>query len=109
MTNIYYYLSPNGDNPFAQFLDSLEPKQQTKILRLIMQIEQYDLVSILPHTKKLSGIPLWEIRVLGKDNLRVIYISPLKDSIIILHGFNKKTQKTPSKEIHIALKRSQDW
>ena len=108
-TEVLYYLSPNGDNPFAKFLDSLEPKQQSKILRLILQIEQYGLTSILPHTKKLSGTPLWEIRILGKDNLRIIYISSQKNSVVILHGFNKKTQKTSPKEIKIALQRFQDW
>jgi phage-related protein len=108
-TKIYYYLSSSGDNPFAKFLDSLDKKQQTKILRLIFQIEEYGLISILPHTKKISGTPLWEIRILGKDNLRVIYIVQIKDEIVILHGFNKKSQKTPIKEIKIALKRSQEW
>lgn len=108
-TKIYYYLTKNGDNPFSKFLDSLEHKQQTKILRLILQIEEYGLISILPHTKKLSGTPLWEIRILGKDNLRVIYITPFENEVLILHGFNKKTQKTPIAEIQIAIKRLQDW
>jgi len=74
-----------------------------------MQIEQYGLVSVLPHTKKLSGTPFWEIRVLGRDNLRVIYFSPIKDSVVILHGFNKKTKKTPPKEIETVFDRFSDW
>ena len=108
-TKIHYYTLPNGNNPFSEFLDSLDYKQQTKILRLIFQIKEYGLISILPHTKKLSGTPFWEIRILGKDNLRVIYIIQLKDEVIILHGFVKKSQKTSSKEINIAFKRFQDW
>lgn len=108
-TKIYYYINSNGNNPFSEFLDSLDHKQQTKILRLIFQIEEYGLISIIPHTKKLSGTPLWEIRILGKDNLRVIYIVPIKNEVVILHGFNKKSKKTPIKEIQIALKRSQEW
>lgn len=109
LTKINYYLNSNGDNPFSEFLDSLENQQQTKILRLILQIEEYGLISILPHTKKLSGTPLWEIRILGKDNLRVIYITPVKNEILILHGFNKKTKKTPNKEIQTAINRYYDW
>jgi len=108
-TKVIYYSSPNQDNPFAKFLDSLEPHQQAKILRLIFQIENYGLISIIPHTKKLTGIPLWEIRILGKDNLRIIYITPINNLVVILHGFIKKTQKTPTKEINIALKRYRDW
>ena len=65
--------------------------------------------AILPHTKKLTGTPFWEIRILGKDNLRVVYISQVKDEVIVLHGFIKKSQKTPDKEIDIAFKRFQNW
>lgn len=108
-TKIIYYLSPQGDNPFSKFLDSLEYQQQTKILRLIMQVEQYGLSSISSHTKKMSGLPLWEIRILGKDNLRIIYFTRDKDSVIILHGFNKKTKKTPSKEIETSINRYNNW
>lgn len=108
-TKIYYYLSPNGNNPFSKFLDSLDHKQQTKILRLIFQIEKYGLTPILPHTKKLSGSPLWELRILGQDNLRVIYAIPYKDYILILHGFIKKTRKTPLKELQTAINRHKDW
>ncbi|MEI8068060.1 MAG: type II toxin-antitoxin system RelE/ParE family toxin [Candidatus Shapirobacteria bacterium] len=109
MTKIYYYISQNGNNPFSDFLDSLEHKQQAKILRLIFQIEEYGLISILPHTKKLSNTPFWEIRILGKDNLRIIYLIPTENEIVILHAFNKKSKKTPTKEIQIAINRYSDW
>lgn len=65
--------------------------------------------SVLPHTKKLSGTPFWEIRVLGRDNIRVIYIVQTEKTVIVLHGFIKKKQKTPTKEILIADKRYQEW
>ena len=109
VTKVTYYLTPKGDNPFAKFLDLLEHKQQTKVLRLIMQIEEYGLISVLPHTKRLLGTPFWELRILGKDNLRVIYVIPHKDSVLVIHGFNKKTQKTPLREIQTALKRFREW
>jgi phage-related protein len=90
-------------------LDSLESSQQVKVLRLIQNIEIYGINSVLPHTKKLSGSRLWELSILGKDNLRLIYIIPVTDSVLILHGFNKKTRKTNPKDIAIALKRYSDW
>ena len=109
MAQIYYYTSPSGENPFSKFLDSLLPKQQAKILRIFQYIRQYDLKVVSSHIKKLSGTPLWEIRILGKDNIRVVYISWQKLNILILHGFIKKTNKTPKKELKIALKRLDDW
>lgn len=109
MTKVIYYTTLNGKSPIDEFLDSLSQKQQAKILRIFNYIKEYGLLSILPHVKKLSGTPLWEIRILGQDNIRVIYIVPHFDIVLILHGFFKKTQKTPKKEIDISLRRYNEY
>lgn len=106
---IYYYTTPAGDNPVKKFLDSLSEKQQAKILRAFQLIEEYGLQLPLGHIKKLKGTSLWEIRILGKDNIRLLYTVPKRDRILILHGFVKKTQKTPAREINTAIDRYQDW
>lgn len=59
--------------------------------------------------EKIEGTSLWEIRILGKDNIRTIYAIPGEKIVLILHGFIKKKQKTPLKHIEIALKRYKDW
>jgi len=105
MTRIVYYITARGENPVKEFIESLENKQKAKIFRIFQYIEVYGLSSILPHVKKLSGGDLWEIRILGQDNIRVLYVSFGIQSILVLHGFVKKTQKTSSREIIIALKR----
>ncbi len=109
MTQVVYYTSPLGRNPIDEFLNSLLPSQQAKILRILTQIKEYGLPSVIPHIRKLSGTHLWEIRILGKDNLRVLYASFQKDSVVILHGFIKKKQKTPERDLNIALNRFRDW
>jgi phage-related protein len=106
---VLYFISPNNQNPVSDFLDSLNHKQQSKLLRIIHNIEVYGLTAVIPHLKKLSNTPFWEIRVLGKDNLRVIYVVPQEKYVLLLHGFNKKSQKTPQKEIVIALERYNSW
>ena len=108
-TAIYYYTSSQGENPVKEFLNSLEENQQVKILRIFQHIEEYGLQAVSPHLKKLSGTPLWEIRTLGKDNIRILYIVPEKNAVLALHGFVKKKQKTPRKEIDSALHRYQAW
>jgi len=108
-TKVQYYISNSGKNPFSDFLDSLSSSQQSKILKVFVYLETYGLLSVIPHIKKLSGTPFWEIRILGKDNIRVIFVIPLKDLILVLHGFIKKKQKTPLKEIKTAYVRYQDW
>ena len=102
---ITYYTSSSGDNPVSNFLDTLEANSQSKILRILHNIQEYGINSAIPHIKKLSGTPFWEIRILGKSNARIIYVVPTKDSILLLHGFIKKTDKTPAKELEIANNR----
>ena len=106
---IDYYISPSGDNPVKQFLDSLEKIQKAKVFRIFMYYEQYGISSIIPHTKKLSGTPFWEIRIRGKDNIRIPYLVNTEKSILVIHGFIKKTQKTPQKELYIAYQRYKEW
>ena len=106
---VYYYRTPAGDNPVSKFLDSLSARQQIKVLRMFQYLTEYGLVAILPHTKKLSGTPLWEMRILGKDNIRVVYIVLIQQKVLILHGFVKKSQKTSMKDLHIARNRYEEW
>lgn len=105
MGSVQYYISESGENPVKDFIESLGKKQKAKIFRLFLNIEQYGLVSVLPHIKKLSGTLLWEIRILGQDNIRILYVVVDKDGILVLHGFVKKSQKTPDREITIAISR----
>ena len=108
-TTIYYYTSARGENSVKEFVDSLEEKQQAKILRIFQLVEEYGLRAVSPHLKKVTGTPLWEIRTLGKDNIRILYIVPEKNAVLALHGFIKKKQKTPRKELDIAFNRYQLW
>lgn len=99
---IIYYVSSSGDNPVKQFLDD-NLKAKDKAFRIFSNIEEYGLLSVIPHIKKLTGTPLWEIRILGADSVRILYVTREAKQVLLLHAFVKKTNKTPSKEINIAL------
>lgn len=104
MTSVKFFLDHRGKNPVGDFLDK-NKETKIKVSIIIKNIIEFGLVSVIPHIKKLSGYPLWEIRILGKDSARIIYANKTKDKIILLHAFKKKTNKTPLKEINIALNR----
>jgi len=55
VAKIIYYTTAEGENPVSYFFDSLTKRQQSKILRIIEVIENYGLMSVIPHIKKLSG------------------------------------------------------
>lgn len=106
---VTYYTSKDGKNPVRDFLNECNKKQQSKLLRIISNINQYGLLSAVPHLKKLEGFPFWEIRILGRDNIRVIYAVLVGQEVLLLHGFFKKSQKTSSSEISISVKRFKEW
>ena len=62
----------------------------------------------MPHTRAM-GEGLFELRVTGQEGLaRVFYCTVVHKRIIMLHGFIKKSQKTPKRELDIAKRRLQE-
>jgi len=60
-----------------------------------------------PHVKHLEG-RLWEMRLKGRSGIaRAIYLTAAGKRIVIVRAFRKKTQKTPRREIILALKRAE--
>lgn len=102
---VVYYASPSGKIPVKEFLDAAGPKIKTKTLRILVTIQEYGLQAIISHVKKLAGTPLWEIRILGGDSTRILFVTQKEKQILLLHAFAKKTKKTPAKDIAIAIKR----
>jgi phage-related protein len=51
-----------------------------------------------------------EIRVQDESGqYRVIYVASVGESVLVLHAFQKKTQKTAQSDIAIAKKRLKEW
>jgi phage-related protein len=62
----------------------------------------------MPHTRAI-GNGLFELRVRGKEGIaRVFYCTKIGKRIIVLHVFVKKTQKTPKKEVTLAMRRMKE-
>ena len=102
---VIYYISPSNQIPVKDFLDSCSPSIKAKAFRILLNLEEYGLQAIIPHIKKLTGTTLWEIRLLGKKSARILYATLVGKKVLLLHAFYKKKQKTPKKEIKIALNR----
>lgn len=99
---VILYRTSTGDYPVKEFIDSLEIKAQSKVKDSIKLLQEFGVRLGLPHVKKLTGTELWELRILGSDSLRVLYIAMTGKTFVLLHGFKKKKDKTPPKEIKIA-------
>lgn len=86
-------------------IKSWPPKLKSKYFRTLDLIEDQGPQLGEPFTKAL-GHGLFEIRVKAQEGIgRAFFCYQVKAEIIILHAFIKKTQKTPKKELELAVKR----
>ena len=61
-----------------------------------------------PHTKAM-GDGLFELRLMGAEGIaRVMYCTLAGRRIVMLHGFIKKTQRTPRSELETAIRRMKE-
>jgi len=72
-------------------------------------IEEFGLERVRePHVKHLRG-PLWEMRMKGRDGVsRALYVTAVGRRVVVVRVFSKKTRKTPTREIELALKRASE-
>ncbi|OTN83895.1 type II toxin-antitoxin system RelE/ParE family toxin [Enterococcus faecium] len=100
-----FYERPNGYNEFMEFLEQLPEKDQDKLLAVIHNVQEQGMLVArkMKWVKKLED-NLFELRSeLGNNIQRVLYFHWVDSRFIVTHGFSKKTQKTPLKEILRAL------
>ena len=61
-----------------------------------------------PHAKHLEG-SLWELRLKGRSGIaRSLYVTVTGRRVVVVRTFIKKTQKTPRREIELALARAKE-
>jgi phage-related protein len=106
---IEFYKDKNGKEPLAEFLDDLPIKTKARVVKLIDLLAEQGVLLKEPYTRQIRG-KLRELRI--KDNLghiRVLYFTFTGRRFVLLHGFLKKTDKTPEREIELAEKRMKDF
>lgn len=101
---VWLYHDLDGRSPVKDFIDSANNNQRGKIIKQFLYLTEFGVTQQNPFLKKLIGTPIWEVRILGKDNIR-LFCADSKRGVAILHIFFKKRQKTHASDISIALKR----
>ena len=90
-------------------LEALPADMRARFIRIAGLIETLGLEKVgKPHVEHLQG-PLWEIRMKGADGIaRALYVTARGQRVVVVRVFVKKTQKTPRREIELALKRAKE-
>lgn len=106
---IEYYETENGRCPVVEFLDSIDIKLAAKALEKIDLLEDLGTALRGPNCKHLKD-GIYELRPrVGNNQVRILYFFVVGEKIVLTHGFVKKTQKTPQKEIRKAFQYRADY
>jgi phage-related protein len=89
-------------------LDGWPVRLRSRYLMLAERMAEHGPDLGMPHTRSM-GDGLCEVRVKAADGIgRAFYCAVVGGRIVVLHGFIKKTDKTPPKELKIARERMKE-
>lgn len=90
-------------------LAELPADMRARLVRISELIASVGLPNVKePHVRHIRG-QLWEIRLKGKSGIaRALYVTAKEQRVVILRAFSKKTEKTPTGEIDLALQRAKE-
>ena len=103
----FFYQTPSGNEPVRDWIKGLSPEDRQIVGRDVQKVE-FGWPIGMPYCRSL-GKGLWEVRSDLTDGKigRVIFFV-IRGRMALLHGFIKKTRKTPAKDIELALKRMKE-
>ena len=101
---VEFYRDVQGRVPVQEFLEELAKRDRAQMLRVISLLAEFGIQLGLPHARPVAQ-GLWELRA-GAG--RVFYVAQSGRRLILLHGYRKKSQKAPRREIETALRRWDD-
>ena len=106
---IELYEHEDGGCPVEDFLNGLDKPSRAKVLGLIQFLADQGPTLPFPYSSQVRG-KIRELRTrYGRENLRVLYFGASAREWVLLHGFTKRTPKTPERDIRIAETRMTEY
>lgn len=104
---VVFYETEQKNQPCRDFLLALSKDDRREVGADIFAAQKGFPLG-LPLCRKMET-DLWEIRSTVSDGICRVFFTVDGDAMILLHGFKKKSKKTPKKEIDIAENRLKDY
>ncbi|GHU23525.1 hypothetical protein FACS1894172_12900 [Spirochaetia bacterium] len=105
--HVFFFETLSGSQPVRDFLLERPKEDRREIGSDIFKV-QIGFPLGLPTVEKMDN-NLWEIRSHIPDGICRIFFTLNQQIMVLLHGFIKKTKKTPLKEIEIAKARLEEY
>ena len=99
-----FYRADSGREPVREWLKALD-QEERKVIGEDIKDAEFSWPIGMPLIRSL-GHDLWEVRSnLPRGRIARVIFCVERGNMLLLHGFIKKTQKTPQGDIELALKR----
>ena len=108
---IVFYVTADGRCPVEAFIADLPERVQARFAHVFELLQVFGLQVGEPFVKSIHGVrKLAEIRIrVSSNSHRVLFFTHTGGKLVLLHGFIKKSQKTPAREIRVAQQRMRDY
>jgi len=100
---VFFYRTSSGKEPVREWLKAL-PSEDRRALGFDLKTVQFGWPLGMPLVRKLEP-GLWEMRSHVADRMARILFTIEQDRIVLLHGFIKKSQKTPLTDLALGRQR----
>lgn len=105
---VIFFHNPSRREPVREWLKAMDKEDRTLIGEDI-KLVQFRWPLGMPLVRKLAP-DLWEVRChLSDGRIARVFFTVRKTEMVLLHGFIKKSQKTPSNELELAQERKNLW
>jgi phage-related protein len=102
-----FFVTACGREPVRNWLRGLHRDERRQIGIDIAYV-QFKWPIGKPRVDHLRG-PIWEVRTTLSSRIARVLFAVKGDEMILLHGFIKQTQKTPTAEVALAAARWKEW
>jgi len=101
--SVAFFRSGSGNEPVREWLKSLS-REERKIIGEDIKTVQFGWPLGMPLVRKLDK-SLWEVRSRLPERIARVIFTTGESRMILLHGFIKKSQKTPQEDLQLAKTR----
>jgi phage-related protein len=107
--SLVLYTTERGDSPIDEFLDGLDKKSRAKVAAHLSLLEEEGPNLKRPYADVVRG-KIRELRIQFSSNqYRILYFFHLRNQIVMVHAFSKKSPQLKEKDLELAEKRMEDW
>jgi phage-related protein len=102
---VIFYRTTGGNEPVREWLKALPPDDR-KIIGHDLKTAQYGWPLGMPLIRKVEA-GLWEVRTRLQDRIARVIFTVEGETMVLLHGFVKKSEKLPLQDLQLARQRLQ--